>query len=78
MTTKDRSKNKDNSRSLRDDKQKSDQEKSIGGDSQKNEVGGDSELLEGGDDDGYDHETEEEAAAVGDGVDDRIFVEPAP
>jgi hypothetical protein len=33
--------------------------------------------LEGGEDDGYDYEAEEEAAAVGDGVDDGVFVELA-
>ena len=33
--------------------------------------------LEGGEDNGDDHKTQEEAAAVGDGVDDGIFVEVA-
>jgi hypothetical protein len=34
--------------------------------------------LKGGEDDGDYHQAEEEAAAVGDGVDDGIFVEVAP
>ena len=34
--------------------------------------------LKGGEDYSYDEETEKEAAAVGDGVDDGIFVELAP
>jgi hypothetical protein len=34
-------------------------------------------VLKGGEDYGYDEEAEEEAAAVGDGVDDGIFVELA-
>ena len=33
--------------------------------------------LKGGEDDGNDYQAEEEAAAVGDGVDDRVFVELA-
>src|SRR4051812_10933449 len=33
--------------------------------------------LEGGQDDSYDYEAEEQAALVGDGVDDRVFVELA-
>ena len=35
-------------------------------------------MLESGKDDSNDHETEEEAAAIGDGIDDGVFVEVAP
>jgi hypothetical protein len=41
------------------------------------DVRGLSRWLEGGEDDGYDYEAEEEASAVGDGVDDGVFVELA-
>ncbi len=34
-------------------------------------------MLEGGEDDGEDHDAEEKAATVGDGVDDGVFVELA-